>query len=40
MAERGGPPVNPEPTSGFGKVVIERLTAAGPQRLFDIEFRA
>ncbi len=27
--ERGGPPVNPAPTSGFGKVVIERLTAAG-----------
>jgi PAS domain S-box-containing protein len=27
--ERGGPPVNPAATSGFGKVVIERLTAAG-----------
>ncbi len=27
--ERGGPPVNPEVGSGFGKVVIERLTAAG-----------
>jgi two-component sensor histidine kinase len=27
--ERGGPRVNPTPTSGFGKVVIERLTAAG-----------
>jgi PAS domain S-box-containing protein len=27
--ERGGPPVNSAPTSGFGKVVIERLTAAG-----------
>jgi two-component sensor histidine kinase len=27
--ERGGPPVNPEVGSGFGKIVIERLTAAG-----------
>jgi PAS domain S-box-containing protein len=27
--ERGGPRVNSAPTSGFGKVVIERLTAAG-----------
>ncbi|HZZ23466.1 MAG TPA: HWE histidine kinase domain-containing protein [Roseiarcus sp.] len=27
--ERGGARVNPAPTSGFGKVVIERLTAAG-----------
>ncbi|HEY3622221.1 MAG TPA: HWE histidine kinase domain-containing protein [Roseiarcus sp.] len=27
--ERGGPRVNPAATSGFGKVVIERLTAAG-----------
>jgi PAS domain S-box-containing protein len=27
--ERGGPRVNPAPASGFGKVVIERLTAAG-----------
>jgi PAS domain S-box-containing protein len=27
--ERGGPRVNPEANSGFGKVVIERLTAAG-----------
>jgi PAS domain S-box-containing protein len=27
--ERGGPPVNPEARPGFGKVVIERLTAAG-----------
>jgi PAS domain S-box-containing protein len=27
--ERGGPPVNLAATSGFGKVVIERLTAAG-----------
>src|ERR1700733_3561630 len=27
--ERGGPRVNSVPTSGFGKVVIERLTAAG-----------
>jgi PAS domain S-box-containing protein len=27
--ERGGPWVNPAATSGFGKVVIERLTAAG-----------
>jgi PAS domain S-box-containing protein len=27
--ERGGPPVNPEIGSGFGKIVIERLTAAG-----------
>jgi two-component sensor histidine kinase len=27
--ERGGPRVNPTPNSGFGKVVIERLTAAG-----------
>ena len=27
--ERGGPHVNPTPISGFGKVVIERLTAAG-----------
>ncbi len=27
--EHGGPRVNPAPTSGFGKVVIERLTAAG-----------
>ena len=27
--ERGGPRVSPTPTSGFGKIVIERLTAAG-----------
>jgi two-component sensor histidine kinase len=27
--ERGGPPVNPEVRSGFGKIVIERLTGAG-----------
>jgi PAS domain S-box-containing protein len=27
--ERGGPPVNPRPISGFGSVVLERLTAAG-----------
>jgi PAS domain S-box-containing protein len=27
--ERGGPPVNSAATSGFGRVVIERLTAAG-----------
>jgi two-component sensor histidine kinase len=27
--ERGGPPVNAAAKSGFGKVVIERLTAAG-----------
>ena len=27
--ERGGPPVNPAAASGFGRVVIERLTAAG-----------
>ena len=27
--ERGGPRVNPATTFGFGKVVIERLTAAG-----------
>jgi PAS domain S-box-containing protein len=27
--ERGGPPVNPQASAGFGKVVIERLTAAG-----------
>jgi PAS domain S-box-containing protein len=27
--ERGGPRVDPAATSGFGKVVIERLTAAG-----------
>jgi PAS domain S-box-containing protein len=27
--ERGGPRVNPASASGFGKVVIERLTAAG-----------
>ena len=27
--ERGGPPVNATPISGFGSVVLERLTAAG-----------
>jgi PAS domain S-box-containing protein len=27
--ERGGPPVNPRPISGFGSVLLERLTAAG-----------
>ena len=27
--ERGGPRVDPVATSGFGKVIIERLTAAG-----------
>ena len=27
--ERGGPPVNTTPVSGFGCVVLERLTAAG-----------
>jgi PAS domain S-box-containing protein len=27
--ERGGPPVDPRAKTGFGKVVIERLTAAG-----------
>ena len=27
--ERGGPHVNPAPTSGFGNVIIERLTAPG-----------
>ena len=37
--ERGGPPVNPTATSGFGKVVIERLTAAGLNASSDTEFR-
>src|SRR5262249_20987506 len=27
--ESGGPWVNPAPSSGFGRVIIERLTAAG-----------
>jgi two-component sensor histidine kinase len=27
--EEGGPQVNPAPVSGFGSIVIERLTAAG-----------
>jgi PAS domain S-box-containing protein len=38
--ERGGPGVNPAPTSGFGKVVIERLTAAGLNASSILSFEA
>jgi PAS domain S-box-containing protein len=38
--ERGGPPVNPRPISGFGSVVLERLTAAGLNASSTLSFGA
>jgi len=38
--ERGGPPVGPAATSGFGRVVIERLTAAGLNATSRLSFEA
>jgi len=38
--ERGGPRVNPAPTSGFGKVIIERLTAPGLNASSILSFEA
>ena len=38
--ERGGPGVNPRPISGFGSVVLERLTAAGLNASSTLSFDA
>jgi PAS domain S-box-containing protein len=38
--ERGGPRVNPTPISGFGGVVLERLTAAGLNAACTLSFDA
>ena len=38
--ERGGPAVNPRPISGFGRVVLERLTAAGLNASSTLSFGA
>jgi PAS domain S-box-containing protein len=38
--ERGGPRVNPAPVSGFGSVLLERLTAAGLNASSTLSFGA